>query len=877
MSSRRPAAQRAAELRFCGVRLVLGAPARAAAGPLVAVKDADIVSARSSHADILSAEQRATDVRRMLCGLQSFAQLSVAARSDLEVVLAAVSQRNEAIYAVERGLLFHPAVMLTVVNRNGVLLHDLKMKHHDPGWLPERALLLAALAQNGLALKWARLWDARLCDDGEVVLAAVAQNGLALRYASDALQEDRELVWAAVSSNGLALQYASDTLRGDGEVVLTAVAQKGLALQYASDTLRADGEVVLTAVLAHASDPDGKHFVSPLQHASDLLRADRAVVLAAVRQQGSALEYASDTLRGDREVVLAAVRRNKRALQYASESLRADHEVVLNSMGPYGFPQYASPALLRDKPFMLDAVAKVPRLVLQDASAALKEDPEVVLAAVLAWGGALEHASVDLQSDKQLVLAAVRQDGAALAWASEPLRGDREVVLAAVAMDGFALREAAVALQSDRDVVLAAVRQAGEALQFASELLRSDREVVLAAVTQDGWAMHMAAEALHSDREVALAAAATVGMEAVNLALEAGLDLRADREVMLAAAGSAYQSSVLDSGAGNLTGALPAYSDEAAFEAARALDMELTLVVVAERGRLLQHASLEMQAEREVVLTAVREDSFALSYASPALKGDRDVVLAAITSGKPLIATDPGSLDALAAAGSPAIADPTVALTAVEIDADAMKYFESAVWRDRAVVLEAVLQQEILKGRSTGSWSAQGGGGRASRPRRALDTYPLRSCGWEADPFLQEITAYPERSLAAFDGLAGAHRRLAFASLALQVHPAEPELALAEPEPELALAEPEPELALAEPEPEPVPVPVPVPVPAPALSYDLFKLMSYDLMDLIVAYTSRAGVVQWFRGRAAAAGGFLSQEEWTGGRQEYDYEVPSVS
>ena len=68
-----------------------------------------------------------------------------------------------------------------------------------------------------------------------------------------------------------------------------------------------------------------------------------------------------------------------------------------------------------------------------------------------------------------------------------------------------------------------------------------------------------------------------------------------------------------------------------------------------------------------------------------------------------------------------------------------------------------------------------------------------------------------------------------------------------------------------------------MPVPAPALSYDLFKLMSYDLMDLIVAYTSRAGVVQWFRGRAAAAGGFLSQEEWTGGRQEYDYEVPSVS
>jgi len=239
--------------------------------------------------------------------------------------------------------------------------------------------------------------------------------------------------------------------------------------------------------------------------------------------------------------------------------------------------------------------------------------------------------------------------------------------------------------------------------------------------------------------------------------------------VMLAAAGSKYQRDVLSSGAGDLTGALPADSDDAAFEEARALDLELTLVAVTGRGDALEYASQEMRAVREVVLTAVLDNAFALRSASPALKGDHEVVLAAMHQNV--------HLDCLAFALAPALADPAVALTAVEIDADAMKYFESAVWRDRAVVLEAVLQQEILTVRYHYHRSGRDA---SSRPRRALDTYPLTSCGWEADAFLQEITAYPKHSLAAFDGLVGAHRRLAFASLAL---PQPPVVAVAELEP----------------------------------------------------------------------------------------------
>jgi hypothetical protein len=55
----------------------------------------------------------------------------------------------------------------------------------------------------------------------------------------------------------------------------------------------------------------------------------------------------------------------------------------------------------------------------------------------------------------------VAKDGRALEYASAELKGDREVVLAAVAQDGRALKHASAELKGDREVALAAVAQNG--------------------------------------------------------------------------------------------------------------------------------------------------------------------------------------------------------------------------------------------------------------------------------------------------------------------------------------------------------------------------------------------------------------------------------
>ena len=116
----------------------------------------------------------------------------------------------------------------------------------------------------------------------------------------------------------------------------------------------------------------------------------------------------------------------------------------------------------------------------------LRNDKEVVLAAVQKNGRALQYASAELKADKEVVLAAVQQDGCALQYASAELKADKEVVLAAVQQDGDALYYASAELQADKEVVLAAVQQDGCAIGYASEAIQADKGVVMAAVQQNG-------------------------------------------------------------------------------------------------------------------------------------------------------------------------------------------------------------------------------------------------------------------------------------------------------------------------------------------------------------------------------------------------------
>ena len=143
-------------------------------------------------------------------------------------------------------------------------------------------------------------------------------------------------------------------------------------------------------------------------------------------------------------------------------------------------------------------------------------------------GPALQQVPAELRNDKEVVLAAVQQDGRALKYASDALRSDAEVALAAIEAHGLALSY--TDLQHDKkfvqlainqnvkvlkhlvfspfykEMVMMAVRQDGNALRHASRKLKNDREIVLAAVQQNGMALEYASQKLKDDKEIVLAA-----------------------------------------------------------------------------------------------------------------------------------------------------------------------------------------------------------------------------------------------------------------------------------------------------------------------------------------------------------------------------------
>ena len=215
---------------------------------------------------------------------------------------------------------------------------------------------------------------------------------------------------------------------------------------------------------------------------------DKRTVLTILRQYGRAVEH-----------VLKHA--SKGLLEHASARLRNDKDVVTAAVTNCGYAlEHASARLRNDKKVVLAAVRSYGKSI-RYASARLRENKDVVLAAVTNCGYALRYASVGLCENKEVVTAAVRSHGKALEHVSARLRNDKGVVLVAVACYGYALRYASSGLRDNKEVVLTAVGSRGKALRHASPRLRNDKEVVLEAAESDDLTNRKASPRLRDDKQ----------------------------------------------------------------------------------------------------------------------------------------------------------------------------------------------------------------------------------------------------------------------------------------------------------------------------------------------------------------------------------------
>ncbi|CAE6935498.1 unnamed protein product [Symbiodinium sp. CCMP2592] len=343
-----------------------------------------------------------------------------------------------------------------------------------------------------------------------------------------------------------------------------------------------------------------------LRKASEAVRNDKDLVLAAIdRSHGEAIKFAGDQIRADREVMLAAMGRNGSLYKYANPSLGLDVDFMKAALQQAPcrncplptWQWHTSPAVCMDKTFMLLMVARQ-GVALQHAGSELRNDEELVRAAMHGYPHAFQHASYELRSNREFAAFAVGVSLQNLFYVSEDLRGDRN----------FILRCLPTYYTGQPQLV-----QVTTILKKLPETFASDREVVLRVLQAlPHWhrraELMRASKDLHSDAELKEVAGLQLSRPVRGYtAVERVQDL--PKPPLTAESRTALQ-----------------YSTTAA-QNKHSFWRELLQKDPAVLAFLGKDEAVE---EKDLVLAAVKKDGRMLEYASEELRTDVDLVMAAL-------------------------------------------------------------------------------------------------------------------------------------------------------------------------------------------------------------------------------------------------------
>ena len=301
----------------------------------------------------------------------------------------------------------------------------------------------------------------QLLGDKKFCLTLCGIDGLLLQFVGD-LCNDTDVVMAAVSQNGLALKFASEALKDNEAIVKCALTQNGNSLDDASPRLKF--ETLLTELaLEH-----GLWFRANLQGLPQSFLTKENVIDVLSRNGGSLNGLPKD-LCCDREVLIAAL-----------SSWRGAGELPTTSFISQSYHLCCD--LLDDKDVVMSALAVAARKLAQfTGSLAFERNPYA-------------YASDRLRNDREVLLAAVGVDGNSLSYAPEAFRDDKEVVLKALSSTGQfhpgetpltpVYRLASARLKEDKDVTLTALRHADSKFCFDDVPTEfwGDKDAVLAAL-----------------------------------------------------------------------------------------------------------------------------------------------------------------------------------------------------------------------------------------------------------------------------------------------------------------------------------------------------------------------------------------------------------
>lgn len=212
----------------------------------------------------------------------------------------------------------------------------------------------------------------------------------------------------------------------------------------------------------------------------------------AVTEHGALLEYLSEDMQDDETIVSAVVREDPTSLVYTSKRLRDKESIVaLTAVDQRDSGSYKPVSRFNESWDSPEG---------QEYWKSIRDDKSAVMFYISDRGCLLEHVSDRLKNDPDIVMAAVENNPMSLRFASDAMRNNLEIAKMAVSepfhdiirddgvwkIDGrYPIEFVPETFRDDREFMRTAISVYGDNFKFASERLKDDFSFVIFAVEKD--------------------------------------------------------------------------------------------------------------------------------------------------------------------------------------------------------------------------------------------------------------------------------------------------------------------------------------------------------------------------------------------------------
>lgn len=238
---------------------------------------------------------------------------------------------------------------------------------------------------------------------------------------------------------------------------------------------------------------------------------NKDIILLAVENNGLVLNYIPDKYKDIEDVVLTAINQNLYAIEFASIEQKKNRNIiirVIEKMNNSKILMYIDPSFHNDKELMLLAIKNDSKNnVLAYVSDNLKDDFDIVFAAVKKNGHALREASDNLKNNKTIGLEAIKNAPNSIQYLSSELKNDDEIIQTLITHNDRNLctelaHASARIRKKSFDIVLNAVKKNWNNYKYVLTPLKYDKRIVLAAIDKSLYTIKQLPEQVRRNTEI---------------------------------------------------------------------------------------------------------------------------------------------------------------------------------------------------------------------------------------------------------------------------------------------------------------------------------------------------------------------------------------